>query len=85
MNINDIFDAARARGLARSRRQFSREFLRRAPNYAADTRLARCSADAILSLYRRLGELGQADLQAHAFGRLLDAEAREGGARAVRP
>jgi hypothetical protein len=59
--------------------------LRRAPNYAADTRLARCSAEAILSLYRRLGELGQADLQAIAFQRLLAAESEHGDAGAMRP
>jgi hypothetical protein len=36
-------------------------------------------------VYRRLGEEGQADLQAKAFARLLDAEPRDGGARRVRP
>ena len=42
MDINDIYEATRTRGLTRSRRQFSIEFLRMAPNYAADTGLARC-------------------------------------------
>jgi hypothetical protein len=46
---------------------------------------ARRSAAALLSLYRRLGEEGQADLQAVAFACLLDAEARRGRAAAVRP
>ena len=45
-----------------------------APNYASDTGLARCSARAILNLYRRLGELRQVDLQARAFERLLAVE-----------
>jgi hypothetical protein len=85
MDINDIYKATRTRGLTRSRRQFSIEFLRMAPNYAADTGLARCSAAALLNLYKRLGELGQADLQALAFARLLDAETRGDGAAAVRP
>ncbi len=75
MTTNDIYEAAKARGLARSRRQFSQELLGMAPNYAADTGLARCSARAILNLYRRLGELRQADLQARAFERLLAVEA----------
>ena len=85
MDINDIYEAARARGLSRSARRFSTDFLRMAPNYAADTRLARCSAGALLNLYKRLGELGQADLQALAFARLLGAGTRGVGAAAVRP
>ena len=68
----------------RSLRHFSQEFLGRKPNYAADTGLARCSAGAVLNLYRRLGELRQADLQALAFERLLAKEARDSAARAVR-
>jgi hypothetical protein len=76
MGIEEIYEAAKARGLARSRRQFSQELLGMAPNYASDTGLARCSAGAILNLYRRLGELRQVDLQARAFERLLAVEAR---------
>ena len=76
MSIDEIYEAAKARGLARSRRQFSQELLGMAPNYAADTGLARCSARAILNLYRRLGDLRQVDLQAQAFERLLAVEAR---------
>ncbi len=76
MSIEEIYEAAKARGLARSRRQFSQELLGMAPNYASDTGLARCSARAILNLYRRLGELRQVDLQARAFERLLAVEAR---------
>ena len=75
MDTTDIFEAAKERGLARSRRQFSEELLGMAPNYASDTGLARCSARAILNLYRRLGELRQVDLQARAFERLLAVEA----------
>ena len=75
MSIEEIYEAAKARGLARSRRQFSEELLGMAPNYASDTGLARCSTRAILNLYRRLGELRQADLQAQALGRLLAVEA----------
>ncbi len=85
MGIEEIYEAVKARGLARSRRQFSAELLGMAPNYASDTGLARCSARAILNLYRRLGEVGHADLQALAFQRLLDVEARGSGAGAVRP
>ena len=85
MTIGEIYQAARARGLKSSVRRFSREFLGRAANYAADRGLARCGAGALLNLYRRLGELGQADLQALAFARLLEAEARGSGAGAVRP
>ncbi|HYI83859.1 MAG TPA: hypothetical protein VEX11_11690 [Acetobacteraceae bacterium] len=85
MTIEGIYDAARARGLVRSRRQFSREFLGRAPNYAADAGLRRCSAGALLNLYCRLGEARQMDLQAAAFARLLDAETRERTAEAAQP
>ena len=84
MSIDEIYEAAKARGLARSLRHFSREFLGRKPNYAADTGLARCSAAALLNLYKRLGETGHADLQALAFQRLLDAETRDASGRAVR-
>ncbi len=83
MSIEEIYEVAKVRGLARSRRQFSEELLGMAPNYASDTGLARCSAGALLNLYKRLGELGHADLQALAFERLLDAETRGGGAGAV--
>ena len=85
MTIESIFEAAKARGLVRSRREFSRDFLGRAPNYAADTALRRCSAAALLTLYRRLGEVRQTDLQALAFTRLLDAESRERARSVVRP
>ncbi len=85
MGIEEIYEAVKARGLARSRRQFSAELLGMAPNNASDTGHARCSARAILNLYRRLGELGHADLQALAFQRLLDTEARGNSAGAVRP
>ncbi len=74
MSTEEIYEVAKARGLARSRRQFSEELLGMAPNYASDTGLARCSARAILNLYRRLGELRQVDLQARAFERLLAVE-----------
>ena len=84
MSIDEIYEAAKARGLVRSLRHFSQEFLGRKPNYAADTGLARCSAGAILNLYRRLGELRQSDLQAQAFERLLAMEAQDSGAQAVR-
>jgi hypothetical protein len=83
VTIESIFEAAKARGLVRSRREFSRDFLGRAPNYAADTALRRCSAAALLTLYRRLGEVRQTDLQAMAFARLLDAEEQDRRARNV--
>ena len=85
MTTNDIYEAAKARGLARSLRQFSRDLLGRCSHYAADRGLERCSAGALLNLYKRLGELGHADLQALAFERLLAAEMRYGSSRAARP
>ena len=39
MTITDVFEALRARGLARSLRHFSQECLSRKPNYACDTGL----------------------------------------------
>ena len=85
MTTNDIYEAAKARGLARSLRQFSRDLLGRCSHYAADRGLERCSAGALLNLYKRVGELGHVDLQALAFERLLDAETCNNGAGAVRP
>lgn len=85
MTIHDIYEAARKRCLVSSQRRFSQEYLGRKPNYLADRGFDRCSAGALLNLYRRLGEKGHTDLQAMAFARLLDAEARDGDALAVRP
>jgi hypothetical protein len=72
MNIHDIYTALRDRGTAPSLRHFSREFLGKAANYAADRGLGRCSPEALLHLHRRLGEVGQFDLQASIRARLLD-------------
>ncbi|GGC45535.1 hypothetical protein GCM10011504_25040 [Siccirubricoccus deserti] len=83
MTIQDIYQTASQRGLAQSKRQFSTAYLGCAPNYLADAGWERCSTRVILHLYRRLGEEGQADLQALAFQRLLAAEAQDGGALAV--
>ena len=85
MTIDDIYGTLRERGLVASLRRFSRDYLGRAENYAADRGLDRCSAEALLNLYMRLGALGHADLQALAFERLLGAEAQDGSVRAVRP
>ena len=84
MNIDGIYEAARERGLANSRRSFSRDLLGRGDNYLSD-RSGECSAGALLNLYKRLGELGHADLQALALERLFDAEARGNSAGAERP
>ena len=85
MTIDDIYFDLRQRGLVASLRSFSRDYLGRAENYAADRGLDRCSAGALLNLYKRLGDLGHADLQALAFERLLGAETQDGGVRVVRP
>ena len=66
------------------RRRGSRRPSPRGDNYLSDRR-GECSAGALLNLYKRLGELGHPDLQALAFERLLAAEERDGGVRAVRP
>jgi hypothetical protein len=76
MELVDIYEAARRRGIARSKRDFSTTLLRKAPNYLADRGWGGCSVGALLNLYRSLGERGQVDLQAAAFRRLLDAGAR---------
>ena len=84
--IDDIYEAARERGLTRSKRDFSKTLLGRAPNYLADRVSSGCSPAALLNLYRRLGELGEIELQALTFQRLLDVEARGGETRGtVRP
>ncbi len=82
MDIDGIYEAARERGLTNSRRRFSRDLLGRGDNYLSDSR-GECSAGALLNLYKRLGELGHADLQALAFARLLEAETRGNGAGVV--
>jgi len=76
MTIDDLYHLALARGLTRSRRHFSKHLLGRAPNYLSDTRSRGCSQAALLDLYRNLGAVGQPDLQAMAFQRLLEAEVR---------
>lgn len=76
MTIHKIYKAAKERGLVSSLRRFSRDFLGRAPNYASDRGLDRCSAAVLLNLYRRLGDTGQTDLQALAFQHLMEAEAQ---------
>ena len=81
---NAIYEAAKAIGLVRSLRHFSTAVLGMAPNYAADRGLDRCSADALLRLHRRLGELRQADLQEWVVDRLLAVGARGGDAEEVR-
>jgi hypothetical protein len=83
--IEDIYEAARTRGLVRSKRDFSTRLLGKAANYLADRASVGCSAAALLHLYRRLGELGQLDLQARAFERLLLAEERTSRNPSVRP
>lgn len=81
MNIDEIYEALRVRGLVSSLRQFSRAFLGRAENYAADRGLDQCSPDTLVTLHRRLGETGQPDLQASVRGMLLDrsSSSRTGG------
>ena len=74
MNIDDIYETAKARGLTHSKRHFSQVMLGKSPSYLADKRRSACSAAALLNLYRRLVEYEQADLQDVAFARLLDAE-----------
>ena len=83
MTITTIYNAARERGLVRSLRGFSREFLGRSANYASDTGLDRCSVGALVNLYMHLEATGQPDLQAVAFARLLDVEMRGSRSRAV--
>ena len=61
----------RERGLVHSLRRFSRDFLGRAENYAADRGLDRCAPAALVHLHRRLGAEQQADLQARVLERLL--------------
>src|SRR3712207_8192919 len=78
MTIDEIYEALRGRGLVPSLRRFSRAFLGRAENYAADRGLDRCSPDALLNLHHRLGDAGQADLQAEVRARLLGGSALPG-------
>ena len=71
MTIADIYQDLRGRGLVASLRRFSRDFLGRAENYAADRGLDRCAPAALVHLHRRLGAERQADLQARLLERLL--------------
>ena len=69
--IADIYLDLRERGLVASLRRFSRDFLGRAENYAADRGLDRCAPAALVNLHRRLGAERQADLQARVLEHLL--------------
>ncbi len=71
MTIDDIYLDLRERGLVASLRGFSRHYLGRAENYAADRGLHRCAPSALVNLHRRLGAEQQADLQARVLERLL--------------
>ena len=71
MTIDDIYGTLRERGLVASLHRFSRDFLGRAENYAADRGLDRCAPAALVHLHRRLGAERQADLQARVLERLL--------------
>ena len=71
MTMSEIYGALRERGLVASLRRFSRDFLGRAENYAADRGLDRCAPAALVHLHRRLGADKQADLQARVLERLL--------------
>jgi hypothetical protein len=71
MTIDDIYGTLRERGLVASLRGFSRDYLGRAENYAADRGLDRCAPAALVHLHRRLGAERQADLQARVLERLL--------------
>ena len=71
MTIADIYQDLRGRGLVASLRRFSRDYLGRAENYAADRGLDRCAPAALVHLHRRLGAERQADLQARVLERLL--------------
>ncbi len=75
MPIDDIYRDLRERGLVHSLRRFSRDFLGRAENYAADRGLDRCAPAALVNLHRRLGAERQADLQARVLERLLHPDA----------
>ena len=79
MTIDDIYGTLRERGLVASLRRFSRDYLGRAENYAADRGLDRCAPAALVHLHRRLGAERQADLQARVLERLL----RHGTANSV--
>lgn len=71
MTVDDIYQDLRGRGLVTSLRRFSRDYLGRAENYAADRGLDRCAPAALVNLHRRLGAERQADLQARVLERLL--------------
>ena len=71
MTVDDIYGTLRERGLVRSLRRFSQDFLGRAENYASDRGLDRCAPAALVHLHRRLGAEQQVDLQARVLERLL--------------
>ena len=79
MTIDDIYGTLRERGLVASLRRFSRDYLGRAENYAADRGLDRCAPAALVHLHRRLGAERQADLQARVLERLLHPDAPHPG------
>lgn len=60
------------RGIAKSARECSVEWMQRAPNYVAD-RGGAISADAALTLYLRLRAAGHADLAASVWSEIVRA------------
>jgi hypothetical protein len=77
--LENIYNEVHARGLVASRRGFSREFLGKAHNYAtAGKTRNRPSPDALVSLARRLVEVGASDLAQRVMGNLLAADDRAG-------
>lgn len=70
--INDIYALMHAKGLTRSRRDFSQRWLGCAPNYLADRR-DHASPFALARLHSRLVAAGHSDLVGLAVTALLDA------------
>jgi hypothetical protein len=75
--VRAIFEEMRARGMVRSGRAFSRDWLDRAPNYTCAVGFDRLAPGALLHLHRRLLTAGEADLAARLMVHLIGVPAMD--------
>ncbi len=69
--MRPVFERMVERGIVRSSRQFSTEWLGRAPNYASDRGMDAISAEAKLRAFLRLRRGGHADLATEVWSDLV--------------
>ena len=74
--LRHVFEWLRQEGLVRSEREFSRKWMGRAPNYACESRLEKCSASTGMQLAQRLIHAKQEELAAMLIAAMVAAASR---------